>query len=68
VLAVPVAPRDTINKLQPEVDAIVCLDTPEDLWAIGYFYDDFHQVSDSEVIATLKRFPPNRMHAPENKP
>jgi predicted phosphoribosyltransferase len=27
VLAVPVAPLDTINKLQPEVDAIVCLDT-----------------------------------------
>ena len=69
VLAAPVAPPDTINKLQPEVDAIVCLDTPEDLWAIGYFYDDFHQVSDDEVIATLKRFPANRsMHAPENKP
>jgi predicted phosphoribosyltransferase len=29
VLAVPVAPLDTINKLQPEVDAIVCLDAPE---------------------------------------
>src|ERR1700741_663204 len=29
VLAVPVAPLDTINKLQPEVDAVVCLDTPE---------------------------------------
>ena len=69
VLAVPVAPRDTINKLQPEVDAIVCLDTPEDLWAIGYFYDDFHQVSDDEVIATLKRFPANRsMHPPASKP
>jgi len=69
VLAVPVAPLDTINKLQPEVDAIVCLDMPEDLGAIGYFYRDFHQVSDDEVIATLKRFPANRsMHAPENKP
>jgi len=69
VLAAPVAPPDTINKLQPEVDAIVCLDTPEDLDAIGYFYHDFHQVGDDEVIATLKRFPTNRsMHAPENKP
>ena len=69
VLAVPVAPRDTIKKLQPEVDAIVCLDTPEDLWAIGYFYDDFHQVRDDEVIATLKRFPANRsMHPPASKP
>ena len=69
VLAVPVAPLDTVKKLHSEVDAIVCLDTPEDLGAIGYFYHDFHQVSDDEVIATLKRFPANRsMHAPENKP
>src|SRR6516162_9222929 len=52
MLGVPVAPLDTINKLQPGVDAIVCLDTPEDLGAIGYFYRDFHQVSDDEVIAT----------------
>jgi putative phosphoribosyl transferase len=67
VLAVPVAPLDTINKLQPEVDAIVCLDTPEDLGAIGYFYRDFHQVSDDDVIATLRRFPANRsMHTPES--
>lgn len=57
VLAVPVAPLETLKKLHPEVDAIVCLDTPEDLGAIGYFYRDFHQVSDSEVIGILKRFP-----------
>jgi putative phosphoribosyl transferase len=67
VLAVPVAPLDTINMLQPEVDAVVCLDTPEDLGAIGYFYRDFHQVSDDEVIATLRRFPANRsMHTGES--
>jgi putative phosphoribosyl transferase len=67
VLAVPVAPLDAINKLYPEVDAIVCLDTPEDFGAIGYFYRDFHQVSDEEVIATLKRFPANKMaHAPDS--
>jgi predicted phosphoribosyltransferase len=64
VLAVPVAPADTIKKLHPEVDAIVCLDTPQDFGAIGYFYRDFHQVSDDEVIATLRRFPSNRpVHA-----
>jgi len=60
VLAVPVAPLDTIRKLHPEVDAIVCLDTPQDFGAIGYFYRDFHQVSDDEVIAALRRFPSNR--------
>jgi putative phosphoribosyl transferase len=55
VLAVPVAPLDTVKKLHSEVDAIVCLDTPEELGAIGYFYRDFHQIGDEEVIATLKR-------------
>jgi putative phosphoribosyl transferase len=67
VLAVPVAPLDTINMLQPEVDAVVCLDTPEDLGAIGYFYRDFRQVSDDEVIAALRRVPANRsMHTGES--
>lgn len=57
VLAVPVAAFDTVKKLHSEADAIVCLDTPRDLGAIGYFYKDFSQVSDDEVIAILKRFP-----------
>ncbi len=61
VLAVPVAPLDTVKKLHAEVDAIVCLDTPEELGAIGYFYNDFHQVGDEEVIATLKRFPAEKI-------
>ena len=60
VLGAPVAPLDTIKRLHAEVDAIVCLDTPEDLGAIGYFYRDFHQVSDDEVVALLKQFPANR--------
>lgn len=60
VLAVPVAPLETVKRLDPEVDVIVCLDTPEELGAIGFFYRDFHQVGDDEVIATLKRFPANR--------
>lgn len=57
VLAVPVAPPDTVAKLRREVDALICLETPELFGAIGYFYRDFRQVSDKEVIAILKRFP-----------
>ncbi|MGA7997456.1 MAG: phosphoribosyltransferase family protein, partial [Bradyrhizobium sp.] len=60
VLAVPVAPPDTITKLCGEVDALVCLETPELFGAIGYFYRDFGQVSDQEVVAILKRFPAKR--------
>ncbi len=57
VLAVPVAPPDTIERLRGEVDALICLETPESFGAIGYFYRDFRQVSDEEVVAILKRFP-----------
>ena len=57
VLAVPVAPRDTVAELRGEVDALICLETPEPFLAIGYFYRDFEQVSDEEVVAILRRFP-----------
>lgn len=57
VLAVPVAPPDTITQLRGEVDALICLETPDPFIAIGYFYRDFRQVSDEEVVETLRRFP-----------
>jgi putative phosphoribosyl transferase len=60
VLAIPVAPPDAIEKLRPEVDALICLETPEMFGAIGYFYRDFRQVSDQEVVAILNRFPAKR--------
>lgn len=64
VLAAPVAPLETLQRLHNEVDAIVCLDTPPDFGAIGYYYRDFRQVGDDEVIAILKRFPARRMATP----
>jgi predicted phosphoribosyltransferase len=60
VLAVPVAPPDTIAELRRDVDTLICLETPEVFGAIGYFYRDFGQVSDQEVVAILKRFPARR--------
>jgi len=53
VLAVPVAPRETIAELRREVDRIVCLAEPEPFYAIGLHYGDFHQVEDEEVTAAL---------------
>lgn len=53
VLAVPVAPRDTLDALAPEVDEVVCLATPEPFAAIGCFYEDFHQLDDADVIGML---------------
>lgn len=53
VLAVPVAPADTIAALRPEVDDVVCLRTPEPFVAIGLYYRDFHQLSDEDVVRAL---------------
>jgi len=64
VLAVPVAPTDTIAALRSEVDEIVCLEDYEFFGAIGAYYANFTQVSDEEVIAILKQFPvPKRKDA-----
>ena len=57
LLAVPVAAKDTLDELRSETDGIVCLESPAWLEAVGFFYDDFRQVTDAEVIATLARFP-----------
>lgn len=53
ILAVPVAPPETCEALRGDADEIVCLETPEDFFAVGQFYRDFHQVSDDEVKAIL---------------
>lgn len=53
VVAVPVAAADTVRALRGEVDRIVCPVAPVHFGAVGYFYDDFHQISDAEVIETL---------------
>jgi len=53
VMAVPVAPDDTLKDMASEADAIVCLESPEIFGAIGAFYDDFRQIADREVIALL---------------
>ena len=55
VLAVPVAPPDTLAALRKEVDEAVCLETPIELGAIGFYYRDFHQMRDSEVTDLLAR-------------
>ena len=55
VLAVPVAPPETVESLRQEVDEVVCLSTPDDFYAIGQFYTDFDQVDDDEVRELLER-------------
>ncbi len=56
MVAVPVAPPDTIARLRREVDEVVCLATPEPFMAIGNWYHVFDQTSDDEVSTLLARF------------
>jgi len=53
VCAVPVAPPDTLEKVEPYADEVVCLSAPAMFYAVGQFYQSFPQVSDDEVIALL---------------
>ena len=56
VLAVPVAPTDTLAAMRQDVDDVVCLEDHRRFMAIGQFYEDFSQVPDRQVIAALARF------------
>lgn len=49
ILAIPVAPEDTLAALRDECDEIVCLSTPDPFHAVGIHYGDFTQTTDAEV-------------------
>lgn len=55
VLAVPVAPPQTLDRLRHEADEVVVLATPEPFLAVGEWYEVFDQTSDEEVVAALAR-------------
>lgn len=55
VVATAVALPETVDALRREADDVVCLQTPDSLGAIGFFYRDFSQVSDAEVSSILER-------------
>lgn len=55
VMAVPVAPPETIAKLEKEVDKTICLSAPPSFYAVGQFYDFFEQTTDEEVIELLEK-------------
>jgi putative phosphoribosyl transferase len=55
VLAAPVCARESARRLAPEVDQLVCLQSPGHFSAVGQFYDDFRATPDDEVIELLQR-------------
>jgi len=58
VCAVPVGAPDSLRKVAPYADEVVCLAAPPDFYAVGQFYGSFPQVDDDEVRAILARAAP----------
>ena len=56
IIAIPVGPRETIEKLRETVDKVIVLHSPTMFEAVGAFYEDFSQVSDDEVIEIMKKY------------
>jgi putative phosphoribosyl transferase len=59
VIALPVAPPETVAELGREVDRIVCLSEPSRFHALGYHYREFPQLTDEEVVETLRQQEPH---------
>jgi putative phosphoribosyl transferase len=55
IVAVPVAPLETVDKMNTQVDELICLYTPQPFGGVGLHYQNFEQVSDNEVIRLLKK-------------
>ena len=54
IAAAGVAAPEALRLIGHETDEVVCLETPAILYAIGYHFRDFSQVSDDDVVATLR--------------
>lgn len=66
VVAVPVASAQAYNDLGAVADEIICAEVPLLFYAVGYWYENFDQVTDAEVRDQLQRF--TAAGAAANKP
>lgn len=64
VVAVGVAPPDTIQRLQREADEVVCLSAPAEFGAVGEFFEDFSEVTDDDVVRLLTAADAQRLPRP----
>lgn len=59
IVAVPVAPRDSIREIESNVDEVVCLSIPDYFRSVGEHYAEFDQVESSVVASLLKKANPS---------
>lgn len=64
IVAVPLAPADTLAELRARCDRVECLATPSPFGAISLFYYDFTQVEDEEALRLLREFRPGHGGSP----
>ena len=57
VCAIPVAAPDSLERVRPYADEVVCLEAPAAFHAVAQFYSEFRQVEDDEVVELLKKTP-----------
>lgn len=53
IVAVPIAAMGAYKQLKPQVDRLVCLSIPHNMYAIGFWYHNFEQVTDEQVCNLL---------------
>jgi putative phosphoribosyl transferase len=55
IVAVPTAPTETCDELKREADEVICAVTPEPFYAVGQWYENFDQTTDTEVTELIRR-------------
>ena len=63
VCAVPIAPPESLGKVSPLADEVICLEVSPNFQSVGQFYRNFHQVEDAEVVQILARSQAQESHA-----
>jgi putative phosphoribosyl transferase len=68
VLATPVCPPESAQRLAADVDELICLEAPRHFAAVGQFYADFRETGDEEVLELLDRAARTAGAAPSRRP
>ncbi len=64
ILAVPIAPPESVEELRNDADEVIALHTPIQFRALGQWYADFEQITDAEVVDLLARAAAERRPSP----
>lgn len=55
IIAVPVAPTETVERFSKIADEIICLLVPSEFYAVGMYYENFSQVTDKELFNVMDK-------------